>query len=399
MKFDENNFTKKKYKNGTLYFVKNFNFQNDIPDRKGRKQKDFCGKSALLEFSEREYTKIYITNKNLELSFAKISDDKYLVDITKFSKFYNSLKNKTNFDLAHAFFTNCLDIRTANLSNKDYSEILKRDDFKKFLKENISAANGNNISSTVSSISDVSASEIYLELKRRNLDYQKFFEFAESFLTDKQDLKISDLQKLTRAIDLKKIEAVLKIWEENKANQHEVKFWQKFLKNNPWIISQIFSAPYAIFQNEFYTGGQYSGSTKGAKITDFGYKNKFSQSIAIIEIKTPMTNLVEKKEYDGRGGIHPMNKKLMGSISQILIQKDSLQKDFLQNNKEKDFNVWNPKAILIIGSEDNENLSSGQRACFELFKNSQKDIEIITFDELFEKIKNLKNLFSKSNEK
>ena len=88
-----------------------------------------------------------------------------------------------------------------------------------------------------------------------------------------------------------------------------------------------------------------------------------------------------------------MSEDLIWAISQVLNQKDLLQKDYLQNNAAKDFKVWNPKIILIIWSEEYEKINLEQRACFELFKNSNKDIEIITFDELFEKIKNLKSLY------
>lgn len=397
MDFDENNFWKKKYSKGMLYFIKNFDFQANIPGRQNKKQQDFVGKSALLQFAAREGVIIYITNENLETNFKKIDKDRYLIDIKKFVDFCKSLKNKTGFDLVHAFITNNLDVKNTYFSQKDYSEILKRDDFHEFLKtlkeEDLVIVKQILPKIKNLDISQISNLTLLDELKNRNLNPKEFFEFAHKFLTSKDELEINGLQNLTKTIDFKKIENVLKIWEANKTNANEVLFWHKFLKSNPWIISQVFAASYAIFQNEFYVGGHHSGNAKGAKNTDFGYKNKFSQNIAIIEIKTPVTDLVKKTEYNGRLGIYPMSDGLMGSISQVLNQKDQLQKNFLQNNKEKNFEVWNPKIILIIGSNENEKLNDNQRACFELFKNSQKDFEIVTFDDLFEKIKNFKDIF------
>jgi hypothetical protein len=399
MNFNKDNFYKKKYSKGILFFIKGFNFQSDIPNRQNIKQQDFLGKTALLEFSKRENINVYITNEDLKTNFEKIDNETYLVSIKKFINFYQSLKNKTNFDLAHAFFTNNLDIKNTYFSDDDYSEIFKREDFQSFLnnldKDDLLKIKENFPKIKDLDLSKISDLDILNEIQQRNLNQKDFFEFIKKFLSSKKDFKIEELQNLTKTIDFKKIEKALEIWEKNKINSKEVQFWQKFLKDNPWIISQIFSAPFAYFKSEFYVGGHYSGDSKGSKNVDFGYKNKFSQNISIIEIKTPITQLVEKNSYGGRSGIYGMSKDLMGAISQVLNQKDDLQKDFNQNNNDKNFKVWNPKIILIIGSEENEKLNEDRRACFELFKNSQKEIEIITFDELFEKINNLKNIFNK----
>lgn len=398
MNIKEEDFWRKKYSRGILYFIKNFDFQKDIPNRRNKTQQDFLGKTALLEFSERENVKIFITNDDLETNFEKIDSSKYLISIKKFTSFYESLKNKTNFDLAHAFFTNNLNVKNTYFSQDTYSEIFKSEGFQKFLEsqgaDNPTNAESDTRKNTKIDLSLISDLDILEELKNRNLNSVEFFKFAKNFLNSKNDIKIEELQNLTKTIDFKRIKDVLKIWKENQSNPKEVSFWQKFLSNNPWIISQVFAAPFAIFQNQFYVGGHHSGDLKGAKNTDFGYKHKYSQNVAIVEIKTPMTNLVDKTQYDGRSGIYPMCQALMGAISQVLNQKENLIKDFRHNNKEKNFEVWNPKAILIIGSEANEKLNEHQRACLELFKNSQKEIEIITFDDLFEKIKNLEEVFS-----
>jgi len=49
-------------------------------------------------------------------------------------------------------------------------------------------------------------------------------------------------------------------------------------------------------------------------------------------------------------------------------------------------NVFNPKSIIIIGSLELEKLENGKLKSFELFRYSNKDVDIITYDELFNKI-------------
>jgi len=82
-----------------------------------------------------------------------------------------------------------------------------------------------------------------------------------------------------------------------------------------------------------------------------------------------------------------MHKDLIGAISQVLNQKDQIQKDFKYDNNGKDYIVLDPKCILIIGNK--EEMNEDQNSCFELFRKNQKNIDIITFDELFKRIDGL----------
>lgn len=397
MSFDEANFKKKKWTRGVLYFIDGFDFQRDIPGREKTTEQDFIGKKAILEFSQIENIRIFVTNKDIDTNFQKVAEDAYLISINRFIRFHESLKNKTGVELAHAFFTNQVDIKNTYFSKDDYRELIQTNGFKDFIAT-LSDADRLPLQNNTPGIKNfdlslISSSIILSELEKRDLNTNEFFNFASRFLKTKDGIKNDELKDLVRAIDFKKIKNTLDMWEQNKTNSREIAFWHPFLRENSWILSQVFAAPSAIFQNEFFVGGHHSGSASGSKNTDFGFKNKFSQNTTIIEIKTPMTHLVDSSQYGDRLGIYPMHKDLMGSISQVLNQKDNLQKDFLQNNKGKDFEVWNPKIILIIGSEKNEKLNQEQRACFELFKHGQKELEIITFDELFEKIKNLEDIF------
>ena len=96
-----------------------------------------------------------------------------------------------------------------------------------------------------------------------------------------------------------------------------------------------------------------------------------------------------------------MSEDLSGGIAQVLDQRDNLLKDFYRLSYEKlkyskkpeeDFEANNPKCILVIGMINN--LTEEQKKSFELIRNSIKDVEIITFDELLYKIKALKKLIT-----
>ena len=90
--------------------------------------------------------------------------------------------------------------------------------------------------------------------------------------------------------------------------------------------------------------------------------------------------------------VYSLHKELTGAISQILNQKNSLFINY-DNLKLKDCGVkpYNVKSILIIWTL--KDLNETQKKTFELHRQNYKDLEIITFDELLEKIKNIYNTF------
>ncbi len=406
MNFNEINFRRKKYSKGILYFIDGFDFQKDIPNRSNKTQQDFLGKTSLLEFSERENVKIFITNEDLEKNFEKIDEETYLVSIKKFISFYESLKNNTNFDLAHAFFTNNLDVKNSYFSKDDYFEILKRKDFQDFLKT-LKDEDLQKIRQIFPEIKNLDLSQISIpkildELQRRNLDPKEFLDFAKGILNSKENFKNEELQNLTNAIAFKKIKNILKIWEDNKTNCSE-DFWQKLFQDNAWVLQQIFSFPVIILQGETYVGGKNTKgrSGQGGVATDFLGQDQSTNSFAVVEIKTPCTEILGEnyrgnKDTGNTNEIYSMHAELSGGIVQLQNQistaiksfKDNLGDDFSEEN----LNHLNPHGVLIIGQL--EKLGKLQKKSFFLFRKGIREITIITFDEIFQKIDLLKKIFN-----
>ena len=56
--------------------------------------------------------------------------------------------------------------------------------------------------------------------------------------------------------------------------------------------------------------------------------------------------------------------------------------------------MFNPRCIVIIGNAEKELSSVSKRRSFELFRANLKDVEIVTYDELFKKAETLATLFN-----
>jgi hypothetical protein len=112
----------------------------------------------------------------------------------------------------------------------------------------------------------------------------------------------------------------------------------------------------------------------------------------LIEIKKHTTKILSKKPYRGTD-VFNMDKELSGAISQVLDQKDTYCKEFNSLRSKEDITSFNPNCIIIIGTL--KDLDKKQYKAFELIRSGLRDVEIITFDELYERIKSILSIFKK----
>lgn len=182
-----------------------------------------------------------------------------------------------------------------------------------------------------------------------------------------------------------------KILKQKTDSKHLEDKWQTFFKKYSWVFSQLFSFPVLLLEEKAYVGGK-GLDNKDGKIADFLYKNYLSDNIAIIEIKTHATALLHGKgAYRGKD-VYPISKDLTGAINQVLDQRDNLQKEFYELSKKykKTFETFNSKCNVVLGRLGL--LKANQKKSFELFRSNSRDVEIVTYDELLEKLKGLRTL-------
>jgi hypothetical protein len=209
------------------------------------------------------------------------------------------------------------------------------------------------------------------------------------------ELNPTSLGKLNAAIGLQRLKTALTTWEQN-ANNSDEEFWQRTLTEHSFVLEQAFSWPTSIVKGKAYIGGKSVFNT-GGNIVDFLMSNSLTRSAALIEIKTPSTRLLGS-EY--RSGIYNVSNDLSGSIMQTLNYKHSLQEDFtnLTRGQSDLFDSFNPQCAVIIGNSAYELNHQSKTKSFELFRHQFPGVIVITYDELFNKTRNLINLLENPNE-
>lgn len=184
----------------------------------------------------------------------------------------------------------------------------------------------------------------------------------------------------------------LRFWAANQENSDE-EFWQSFFTENPRIIAQAVPDHVLKLGHKCYVGGKSIDNQHG-NIIDFLYVTHPNRNVVLVEIKTPQTRLIGA-QY--RTNAFSMSEELSGSIVQVLNYRDELCKNYysLQSKSpDKQFSAHDPLCLVLAGNLARENPNLNQRRSFELFRSSLGRVRVITYDELFGKIKDLVDIFA-----
>jgi len=177
--------------------------------------------------------------------------------------------------------------------------------------------------------------------------------------------------------------------------------WQKFFEKNTWILGYgldyIFNSEMDSKKLEQITSGSTFNS-KG-KRTDALLKSLGAiNSLCFCELKLNDDKLLKKVKNPYRAESWQISDALTGAIAQVqrtvhkAIQELSTKIETKDNQDEltgETLYFYNPKAFILIGNL-NEFIIQGKInetkfSSFEMFRKNLKNIEIITYDELYER--------------
>jgi hypothetical protein len=175
--------------------------------------------------------------------------------------------------------------------------------------------------------------------------------------------------------------------------------WQNFFEKNPWIfgygLGYIFMSNLDDKKIEQIVKG-YDFNTFGKRADGVLKSRGIISNLCFVEIKTHKTELLQNKYY--RVGCWAPSKELSGAIAQVRGTVFSALNNYSgkiciedKNGNLTNEEIYNnkPKAYLIIGSlgeliTDN-GVNKNKLRSLELYRNNINDVEIITYDELYER--------------
>jgi hypothetical protein len=169
-------------------------------------------------------------------------------------------------------------------------------------------------------------------------------------------------------------------------------WWQNFFEENKWIFG--YGLNYEILRQQQaqpnYGGTKVDGrgGQTGNNIMSTAGDLNFT---VLVEIKNPATLLLQGIR-EIRSGAWSLSKDLPDALSQIQANIQTWEKHGSEQPDNRDaleklsvFTV-KPKGIIVIGSL-NQLTDRNKRETFQRFRKSIHGVDIITFDELFERAK------------
>ncbi len=242
--------------------------------------------------------------------------------------------------------------------------------------------------------------------------------------TDKNELdKIHDLKELIGISDLSYNQLKALTFENRKRNlkafyyllkdirksrkHYREKFdiqpgeehiWHHFLQNNDWILGLNADLRFINeFLDEQKVGTENSRGSESPKVDLFG----ISEFTTLIELKHSTANIFKATKSKGRANTWDFTADFIEGISQCLGQKNELEKAFEskvfldgdKNRLPKDgIETVDPKSLLLIGNKKREfpinkldNLNILKNKTLERFRRNNRNIDVLSFDELFER--------------
>lgn len=245
-----------------------------------------------------------------------------------------------------------------------------------------------------------------LEFKDKK-EYQKIEDLKE--LIGYSSLSYSQLKTLTFENRKKKLKVFFHLLKNinDIRKKYQVKYdlqmgeeyiWHHFLKNNDWIIGLSTDLKFIFaLLDEQKIGIENTKGSESPTVDLLG----ISEFTTLIELKKSSTEIFKKTKSKGRANTWDFTADFIEGISQCLGQKNEIQNSFKNKNfinadntrLQTDFveNI-DPKSIFIIGNKKDEipinkleNTNILKNNTLERFRRNNRNIDVITFDELFER--------------
>ncbi len=188
--------------------------------------------------------------------------------------------------------------------------------------------------------------------------------------------------------------------ELNKKFSNE-RIWQKFFEQNTWILGYgldyIFNSELDFKKIEQITSG--SDFFSKGKRTDALLKSQGAiNSLCFCELKLDSDKLLKQIKDAYREESWQISDALSGAIAQVQrtvhkaikdIATKTEMKDEQDNLTGEDLYLYNPKAFILIGNLNefiiNGKINEIKYSSFEMFRKNLKNIEIVTYDELYQR--------------
>ncbi|HEY3317516.1 MAG TPA: Shedu immune nuclease family protein [Coriobacteriia bacterium] len=197
-----------------------------------------------------------------------------------------------------------------------------------------------------------------------------------------EDLAALGTQSLTNlqsAAGIASLQTALEEWSA--LGTRDESAWQEFFKRNEWLLAQAFAQPVILFRSGA-TVRPESLARADRQIVDYVYTNALTNNLALVEIKTPDTQLLAVAPYRDSGIYRPAG-DLVGPVSQICAYRHNVKQyasTLLRGGMRAALRA-DPQCVVVVGSLGQLD-SESKMDSFEQYRRELRNVQVLTFDEV-----------------
>lgn len=198
------------------------------------------------------------------------------------------------------------------------------------------------------------------------------------------------LVRLQRDIELVNLDQLINAYGDALGAGHNEDWWQRFFEENVFVLQLLFGGP-TVFIDSQLPIGEGDNSAKGKKIADYLLKNSMTNNASLVEIKKPSTQLMRKRPY--REGVYGVHSEISQAVTQVLDQALQLTRHEADTKTRTPDSSWatsSPRCFVLAGSAT-ELETDDKRKSFELYREHMSGVGLVTYDEIFEQLKLLRD--------
>jgi hypothetical protein len=190
--------------------------------------------------------------------------------------------------------------------------------------------------------------------------------------------------------------------EESRIGKTGEGLWQAFFEENAWIfgygLTLVACSSFSDRKLERITTGS-NVFTGGGKRSDAVMRTKgFIQTLLFAEIKKHDTELLMAKQYR-EPDVYQVSAQLSGAVSQVqktahkaIENLASLHRQYNPDGRfQFEVSTIRPREVVVVGNlgqlADDGEVNIEKMTSFELYRRDHQGVEIVTFDELYERAK------------
>lgn len=181
--------------------------------------------------------------------------------------------------------------------------------------------------------------------------------------------------------------------------------WQHFFESNKWVfgyaLNYLWLSSLDDRKLEQVVAG-YTFNQSGKRVDALLKTRGIISSLCFVEIKTHNTNLLSQQSTPYRPDCWAISPDIAGSVAQVQKTVKKAVKNIAGGTRLTDRNgnptgeevfCYEPKAYLVVGSlgefRTERGFNEEKFSSFEYWRQDHKSIEVLTFDELFERAKSI----------